>query len=91
MPPSPFLPVAQPGFVRISLLIAENEMPASLTQWPWLALALFTLPLVLVAWKLRAFPTWWWTALIGFSLALSLFAFLTPDVLPLIFLFDFNK
>jgi uncharacterized protein (DUF58 family) len=69
------------------VLIAENELPAVLTHWPWLALAVFTLPLALIAWKLRAFPTWWWTGLIGFSMALSFLAFVSTEILPLILLF----
>lgn len=69
------------------MLIAESGLPSFLAQWPWLVLTLFALPLVIVAWKQRAFPTWWWMGLLGFSFALSFLAFFTAEVAVLVLIF----
>jgi uncharacterized protein (DUF58 family) len=70
-----------------NVLIAENELPTVLTQWPWLVMCLISLPVILVAWRLKAYPTWWWMPLLGFSLVLSLLAFFTSTITSLILIF----
>jgi uncharacterized protein (DUF58 family) len=71
----------------INGFLADSELPRLMTQWPWLVLLLIAVPIVVVAWKLRAFPTWWWMALVGFSLCLSLLAFFSSQVAALVLVF----
>ncbi len=69
------------------MLFADDETASLITKWPWLVLTLFALPIVAAAWKLKAFPTWWWMGLLGFSFALSLFAFFSQGVAILVLVF----
>lgn len=69
------------------MLIAQNELPSLLTQWPWLILTLISLPLILAAWRLKAYPTWWWMPLLAFSFVLSLLAFFTSTITTFIAIF----
>ena len=48
---------------------------------PWLLLALLAAPMVAIAVKLRAFPTWWWMALLATSLVLSALTIAFPVLL----------
>ena len=58
-----------------------------LGQWPWLVVVSFAVAMILVAWRMQAFPTWRWLPLAFFSLLMSLLAFLTVQVIPLILMF----
>jgi len=62
-------------------------LASMVTELPWLLLLGIAIPLVLVAWKLKAFPTWWWMALFAFSFALSLLAIFAPEVSFLVVMF----
>jgi len=73
--------------VEINLLLAESELPEVVTQWPWLVLLMIASPVVIVAWKLKAYPTWWWMGLIGFSLGLSLLAFFSSQIAAMVLIF----
>ncbi len=57
------------------------------TQLPWLLLLCIAVPIVFVAWKLNAFPTWWWMALFAISFLFALIAVLASDVVVLLMLF----
>jgi uncharacterized protein (DUF58 family) len=50
-------------------------------QLPWMTLALVACPLVFAAWKLKIYPTIWWTLILGISLAASVITIFNPDVL----------
>jgi uncharacterized protein (DUF58 family) len=50
-------------------------------QLPWMTLALVACPLVFAAWKLKIYPTIWWTLILGISLAASVVTIFNPDVL----------
>jgi len=82
---------SEPNFfitrLEFSVLLAQSELPEIITHWPWLVLGLIATPIVLIAWRLRAFPTWWWMALIGFSFALSLIAFFSSQIAALVLAF----
>ena len=58
-----------------------------MTQLPWLLLLCIAIPIVLIAWKLKASPTWWWMALFAFSFALSLLAIMSAEIAFLVVLF----
>lgn len=51
------------------------------SQLPWLTLVLLGLPLILAAWKLRIYPSIWWTAILGVSLIASVLTIFFPDFL----------
>lgn len=59
-----------------------------LVQWPWLVLSLIALPLVLLAWRLRLYPTWWWLLILATSLGLSGTTLLLPSLVPGVLLID---
>jgi uncharacterized protein (DUF58 family) len=54
-------------------------------QWlqhlPWLTLVLFSLPLVLAAWKLKIYPSVYWTLIILVSLIASVITIFVPEFL----------
>ncbi len=50
-------------------------------QLPWLTLAVLALPLVLAAWKLKIYPSIWWTSILGVSLVASVIAIFFPNFL----------
>ncbi len=51
------------------------------SQLPWLTLALLSLPLVLAAWKLKIYPSIWWTVILAISLIASVLTIFVPDFL----------
>jgi uncharacterized protein (DUF58 family) len=51
------------------------------SQLPWLTLALLSLPLVLAAWKLKIYPSIWWTLILATSLIASVLTIFVPDFL----------
>lgn len=63
------------------LLVAQAETLQFASQWPWLGLIALTSPIALIAWRMKVYPTWWWTVLIGFSLSVSLFTAFMPSFL----------
>lgn len=69
-------------------LVAQVETLRFASQWPWLVLILLTLPVAVIAWRLKVYPTWWWTAFIGVSLVLSMFAAFLPAFLAAVLLLD---
>ncbi len=64
---------------------ALRQVVQEQTQWqsqlPWVTLALLALPLVLAAWRLKVFPSVWWTLILGISLLASVIAIFFPDFL----------
>lgn len=50
--------------------LVQDQTPWE-SQLPWLTLALLALPLVLAAWKLKIYPSIWWTGILGISLIAS--------------------
>ena len=49
--------------------------------WPLIVLAIVVLPVCIIAWRWKAFPTWRWLPLLGFTLLLSLLAFVNAALL----------
>ncbi len=49
--------------------------------WPLIVLAVVVLPISVIAWRWKAFPTWRWLPLLGFTLLLSLIAFVNAALL----------
>jgi len=85
--PSFFLPLTG-DHLNASQLIGQVESFRYVSQWPWLLLIVLTAPLVIVAWRLKAYPTWWWMVLLSASLVLSLFAAFMPAWSALVLLID---
>jgi len=71
--PSFFAPLAG-DHLTASLLCGQVESFRYVSQWPWLLFIVLTAPLVMVAWRLKAYPTWSWMAMLAASLVLSLLA-----------------
>jgi uncharacterized protein (DUF58 family) len=63
-----------------SVPIAENELMSFFSHWPILVLVAIALPLILLAWRIKAYPTWWWMGLLGFSFGLSFLVFVSSFV-----------
>lgn len=57
--------------------ITEGQFQAY-SQLPWLMLLFFTVPLAVVAWKFRTYPTRMWTVVLSVSLIGSVFTVFTP-------------
>lgn len=61
-------------------------------QWisalPWLMLVVVALPLVLVAWLLKAYPTQRWIAVLGVSLLVSLLTVVNRELILIVALVD---
>lgn len=51
------------------------------SQLPWLTLAILALPLVLAAWRLKIYPSIWWTVILGISLVACVIAIFNPSFL----------
>ena len=51
------------------------------SQLPWLTLTLLALPLVLAAWRLKIYPSVWWTIILGLSLLACVTSVIFPDFL----------
>lgn len=60
--------------------VVQEQTPWE-SQLPWLTLALLSLPLVLAAWKLKIYPSIWWTAILGISLIASVVTIFYRDFL----------
>ncbi len=60
--------------------VVQEQTPWE-SQLPWLTLALLSLPLVLAAWKLKIYPSIWWTAILGVSLIASVVTIFYRDFL----------
>ncbi len=69
-------------------MIAQAEAFRQFSQWPWLLLTLLALPIVWTAWRLKAYPTWSWLALLGVSLVLSLITVFYPPVVVAVLIVD---
>lgn len=52
------------------------------TQWPWLLLLAIALPLLLVAWRRRFFPSWRWLYVLAVSLGVSVAGIFHPSLVP---------
>ncbi len=63
-----------------SIQLATREGFQWATQFPWLLLALLSLPLVMMAVWRKVYPTFGWIGLIGISLTLSLVSVVIPKV-----------
>jgi uncharacterized protein (DUF58 family) len=55
---------------------------------PWLLFALVSIPMIVIAWGFRTYPSWWWVALISCSLVMSLVAIFVPVVIVIAVLVD---
>ena len=60
--------------------VVQEQTPWQ-SQLPWLTLALLSLPLVLAAWKLKIYPSIWWTVILGISLIASVVTIFVRDFL----------
>lgn len=74
-------------------MINEYSGATELTfQWisalPWLMLVVVALPLVLVAWLLKAYPTQRWIAILGVSLLVSLLTVVNRELILIVALVD---
>lgn len=69
-------------------MFAQAETFRYASQWPWLLLLVISAPMFLVAWRRRAYPTWWWMVPLGGSLLVSLVAVFSQRWLPLVLLID---
>ncbi len=58
-----------------------QEQVNQYTQLPWLTLLVLALPLILVSWKLKIYPTIWWVLVLLASLLTSVAAVFQPDFL----------
>ena len=58
-------------------------------QLPWLTLGLLALPLVAAAWKLKIYPSIWWTFILGVSLISSVVTIFVPEFLTVAVAIDF--
>jgi uncharacterized protein (DUF58 family) len=59
------------------------------SQWPWLLLALLSLPLVVAAWKFKVYPSIWWIVILGISLVASVITIFAPNFLVFAAAIDF--
>ncbi len=55
---------------------------------PWLLFSLVAIPMVVIAWRFRIYPSWWWVVLIACSLLMSLVAIFIPKVIVVALLVD---
>jgi len=69
-------------------LLAQAETFQYASRLPWLLLTLVVLPVVVVIWRLKVYPTWWWMVVLAGSVVLSLFAIFIPPIVPAVFLVD---
>ncbi len=67
--------------------VVQQQTPWQ-SQLPWLTLALLSLPLVLAAWKLKIYPSIWWTVILGISLIASLVTIFVRDFLIIATMID---
>lgn len=59
-----------------------------LTALPWLILLVVVFPLVVVAYKLRAYPTWLWAGVLSVSLLVSLLTLVNRNLILVVALVD---
>lgn len=104
LPPgsSPAVPLPEPlsSIVPLSAVptpvLASSPLPlAQLADWPdflpqspWWLLTLLFLPLVLLAWRRRVFPTARWLVPIGISLLLSVMTVFSPPLAAVVLVVD---
>ncbi len=74
--------------IALVSLIAQSETFQQASQWPWVLLALLTVPLLLVIWRFRTYPTWVWLVPLGLALLFSGLSLVSPIWLTLVMVVD---
>lgn len=67
---------------------AMQEQVSQYTQLPWLTLFVLCLPLILVSWRMKIYPTIWWVLVLLVSLAASVATIFQPSFLSVAALLD---
>ena len=67
---------------------AMQEQVSQYTQLPWLTLFVLCLPLILVSWRMKIYPTIWWVLVLLVSLAASVATIFQPSFLFVAALLD---
>lgn len=69
----------------MAILATLGQVASDPAPWqnplPWMTLALLASPLVFAAWKLKIYPTIWWTVILGISLLASVLTVFSPGAL----------
>ena len=65
-----------------------QEQVSQYSQLPWLTLLVLSLPLILVVWRLKIYPTIWWVLVLLVSMAASVATIFQPSFLVIAAVLD---
>ncbi|MEL7264964.1 MAG: DUF58 domain-containing protein [Planctomycetota bacterium] len=65
-----------------------TDLPTYLGQLPWLMMVLLLLPLVIMAWRYRIFPTLRWTTVLTLSIGLALVTLWNQSLAGIVYVVD---
>ena len=71
-----------------TMLGEMQEQVSQYSQLPWLTLVVLCLPLILISWRLRIYPTIWWIFVLLVSMAASVATIFQPSFLFIAALLD---